>query len=157
MEKDKNRTFESFVDQTVFELGKSGRIEPADLNCDDFCIYTWRRQLPPEEQTEDMFAEDVPVNVIKVSPSETYFMVPVECLSRQGDEIVAGHRIFCKVTPDGIVLNKDPRSPNVEHGYFLQGEALPGFDSLESSVMSKVPAALGRIGLESPDPQDRNF
>lgn len=150
MEKDRNRTFESFVNRSSFELGKTGRIEPADLNCDDFCIYTWRRQLPTDKQTEEMFAEDIPINVIKVSSAETYFMVPVECLALKSDEITAGNTIFCKVTPDGIVLNKDPRSPNVEHGYFLQGEALPGFDSFESSVMSIVPAALGRIASEQP-------
>lgn len=148
----KNTLSEAIISKDIFELGMTGCVEPADLDTQE--LYTWRRKLPAEQQTDDQFAEDISVRVIKSSPHGTYFSVAVECLANVDYEIVAGRPIDCAVSPDGIVLNNNENVADIEQGYFLSGDPLPGYETKESIVFAKVPVAVGRISLESTTEHD---
>ena len=147
MEKDKYNISEATISKDVFELGKAGCVEPADLDTEE--LYTWRRKLPAEQQTDDQYAEDITVRVLHSSPHDTYFLVPIECLAKIDEEIIAGRPIDCIVSPDGIILNDNEDVADVEQGYFLSGEPLPGYETQESIVIAKVPVDVGRISLQA--------
>lgn len=145
---EKDRLSEPTVNEDIFVLGKAGRIEPADLDPTQES-YTWRHKLPAEQQTYDEFAEDTPVKILRSTPHGTFFLVPVKCLARVNAEIIEGRPIDCSVSADGIILADNEEFADIEQGYFLSGDPLPGHETEETIAFAKVPAQLGRVGFEA--------
>ena len=149
MEKDRYKLSEPTVNKGTFEAGEFGCVEAENLSTKNDKLYAYRRLLPHIERTDERYAAEIAVRIASKELKGTYYKVEVECVTLIDHELVADYPIPCNVSLDGIVLNRDTWSTEIEQGYFLVLESLSEFEKQEVAVRNKLPEQLGKAGLKA--------